>query len=329
MLEPGQRLFDFVRRDHNGEPFHLYAEVLGAPLVLLVLRDKAASCPESLRWSNCQLPLTIALRQASTEENVKWRERNDFSGLVLSDNGEVADAVLGDREDDTVFLTDRNLRIKSHCSARNADDLRAMIKNEEPKEREVRPLTQIAPLLIVPRVLSVEECDKLVALFDREGGKPSGMPRSFELGAPLVVDHTSKVREDLRLEGRQEDAWLAGVIARRLLPEVERVFSYRPKGYESLKLVCYGAHGKGHFRPHRDNLAPSTRRRRLALSIQLNEGQYEGGCLRFPEYGRDLYSPPKGAALVFPCSLAHEVTPIEKGRRYAIVSFLLDEAPAD
>ena len=53
---------------------------------------------------------------------------------------------------------------------------------------------------------------------------------------------------------------------------------------------------------------------------------YEGGDLRFPEFGPRTYRPPTGGAVVFCCSLLHEATPVTKGRRYAVLPFLYDAA---
>ena len=40
------------------------------------------------------------------------------------------------------------------------------------------------------------------------------------------------------------------------------------------------------------------------MSVNLND-DYEGGAVRFPEFGGGLYRPPAGGALVFSCSLLH------------------------
>jgi len=61
------------------------------------------------------------------------------------------------------------------------------------------------------------------------------------------------------------------------------------------------------------------------MTIHLNTGDYEGGFLRFPEYGPDLYRPPRGDAIVYSSSLLHEVTPVTSGRRYALVAHMFDE----
>jgi predicted 2-oxoglutarate/Fe(II)-dependent dioxygenase YbiX len=50
--------------------------------------------------------------------------------------------------------------------------------------------------------------------------------------------------------------------------------------------------------------------------------------LRFPEFGQQLYQPPRGGALVFSCSLLHEATPVTRGQRYAYLPFLYTDADA-
>jgi len=56
--------------------------------------------------------------------------------------------------------------------------------------------------------------------------------------------------------------------------------------------------------------------------------EYEGGDLCFPEFGPQTYRAPTGGAVVFSCSLLHEARPVTKGRRYAFLPFLYDDAGA-
>jgi predicted 2-oxoglutarate/Fe(II)-dependent dioxygenase YbiX len=73
----------------------------------------------------------------------------------------------------------------------------------------------------------------------------------------------------------------------------------------------------------------ATSHRRFAVSLVLNTGQFEGGSLRFPEFGGRLYSPPEaGGAVVFSCSLLHEAMPVTRGKRYVFLPFLYDEEGA-
>ena len=64
------------------------------------------------------------------------------------------------------------------------------------------------------------------------------------------------------------------------------------------------------------------------MSLFLNSEEYEGGDVRFPEYGPETYRAPTGGAVVFSCPMLHEVTPVTKGRRLVFLPFLYDDAAA-
>ena len=55
---------------------------------------------------------------------------------------------------------------------------------------------------------------------------------------------------------------------------------------------------------------------------------FEGGDLIFAEFGRKRYRTPFGGAVVFSCGALHEVMPVTRGRRYAFLAFLYNEADA-
>jgi predicted 2-oxoglutarate/Fe(II)-dependent dioxygenase YbiX len=104
------------------------------------------------------------------------------------------------------------------------------------------------------------------------------------------------------------------------VPLVKRSFQFEATRMERYIVGRYEA-GAGHFRPHRDNTTKGTAHRRFAVTINLNAGDYEGGDLRFPEYGARTYRAPTGGAVVFSCSLLHEATPVTRGERYAFLPF--------
>jgi predicted 2-oxoglutarate/Fe(II)-dependent dioxygenase YbiX len=114
---------------------------------------------------------------------------------------------------------------------------------------------------------------------------------------------------------------------RRLFPAIERAFQFQATRMERYMVACYEA-SAGHFKPHRDNTTKGTAHRKFAVTINLNSTEYEGGDLRFPEFGPRTYRAPTGGAIVFSCSLLHEATPVTSGRRYAFLPFLYDEEAA-
>jgi len=115
-------------------------------------------------------------------------------------------------------------------------------------------------------------------------------------------------------------------VLRVLAPAIERSFQFSATRIERHIVACYEA-GAGHFKPHRDNTTKGTAHRRFAVTINLND-DYEGGDLRFPEFGQRTYRAPPGGAIVFSCSLLHEATPVTRGSRYASLPFLYDDAAA-
>jgi predicted 2-oxoglutarate/Fe(II)-dependent dioxygenase YbiX len=140
-----------------------------------------------------------------------------------------------------------------------------------------------------------------------------------------VLDDFKK-RRDVTIEDPALQRETLELIRRRLLPEIEKAFRFKATRLERYIVARYDAEDGGYFRAHRDNLTSGTAHRQFACSINLNAEQFEGGDLRFPEYGTRTYRPPTGGAVVFSCSLLHEATPVTRGSRYAFLPFLYDEA---
>jgi predicted 2-oxoglutarate/Fe(II)-dependent dioxygenase YbiX len=182
-----------------------------------------------------------------------------------------------------------------------------------------------APVLIVPRVLEPSLCRRLIDLYNETGGAPSGVMRQFDGKTVGVLDDFKRRRDaTIHDEGLRQE--LRSCIERRLLPDIRRAFQFEATRIERYIVACYDAADGGYFKAHRDNTTTATAHRRFAVSINLNAEEFEGGDLRFPEFGRKTYRPPTGGAVVFSCSLLHEATPVTKGTRYATLPFLFDEA---
>ncbi len=188
---------------------------------------------------------------------------------------------------------------------------------------EKSPDVQNAPVLVVPRIFDRSFCGHLIDLYESTGGREIG---SIENDGKVVEQFDPQFRKRLDWHISDEPALqrTRGLLERRLLPMVYRAFQFRTTRIERYLVGCYDAEKGGHFRPHRDNTAPVVAHRRFAVTINLNE-DYDGGYLRFPEFGNQSYRTRPGDAIVFSCSLLHEVTPITRDRRYAFLSFFYDE----
>lgn len=185
-----------------------------------------------------------------------------------------------------------------------------------------------APVLVLPRVFEPDFCRALIALYETHGGEESGFMREIDGRTVAVRDAGHKRRSDHDIVDDGMRALARRRIERRVVPEIRKAFQFAVTRMERYIVACYDATDGGHFRPHRDNTTKGTAHRRFAVSINLNAEEFQGGDLRFPEFGPRTYRPPTGGAVVFSCSLLHEVLPVRSGRRYAFLPFLYDEAGA-
>lgn len=182
-----------------------------------------------------------------------------------------------------------------------------------------------APVLIIPDVLDKTHCARLIKYWETgeryEGGVSSG-----EYGRNVPIKNV-KVREDVVLPDLGAEAQeLFGLFRRRVFPEIKKAFAFQVTRAETLRLGCYDAADGGHFIAHRDDTTPFSAHRRFAMSLALSTGEYEGGYVRFPEYGPQLFRAGTGSAVVFSVSMLHEVTKVTAGRRFILLGFFYGEA---
>lgn len=183
-----------------------------------------------------------------------------------------------------------------------------------------------APVLIAPRLFGPGLCRTLIDLHEGQASRFTGVMRDRGDVTVAVMDEL-KVRRDVLVEDPELQQAIRERLERRLFPLIERAFAFQVTRIERYLVSCYDADDGGVFHPHRDNVTFQTAHRKFACSINLND-DFEGGDLRFPEFGAQTYRPPVGGAVVFACGLLHEATRVTRGRRYAFLPFLYDEAGA-
>jgi predicted 2-oxoglutarate/Fe(II)-dependent dioxygenase YbiX/peroxiredoxin len=224
-------------------------------------------------------------------------------------------------------LIDPSLRVLNHWPIEATAEVFAALRRLPPPEEHAGvPMT--APVLIVPRVLEPAFCGELIAYYNAAGGEPSGTMHEVD-GRTVGRLTDFKKRRDAQIEREDLRDGLRRRLLHRLLPELEKAFQFKATRVERYIVACYDAEEGGYFRPHRDNTTAGTAHRQFAVSINLNAEAFEGGDLRFPEFGQRTYRPPTGGAVVFSCSLLHEATPVTRGTRYATLPFLYDDAAAE
>jgi peroxiredoxin/predicted 2-oxoglutarate/Fe(II)-dependent dioxygenase YbiX len=231
----------------------------------------------------------------------------------------------------TAFVLDETLRVLRVFPLEQAETFAARILayvSSLPRFGAASFAHRQAPVLLIPRVLEPEVCRALVQLFETEPVRDSGFMREVDGKTVEILDHGFKKRRDINLS---ETPWLEPInklMIRRVKPEIEKVFQFSITRFERHIVARYDAADQGFFNRHRDNTTKGTAHRRFAMSLNLNTGAYEGGCLRFPEYGPQLYRPETGEAVIFSCSLLHEATPVTQGQRFALLSFFYGDEDA-
>lgn len=184
-----------------------------------------------------------------------------------------------------------------------------------------------APVIVMDRVFDPDFCRHLIGQYESHGGQLSGFMRDIDGKTHLITDPAHKRRRDHMLESPDDQKMVQTYINRRIIPEIEKVHAFRATRVERYLVACYDAEDQAHFRPHRDNTTRGTAHRRFAVSINLND-DFDGGEICFPEYGMRSFKPSAGSAVVFSCSLLHAVTQVTRGKRYAFLPFLYDDAAA-
>jgi predicted 2-oxoglutarate/Fe(II)-dependent dioxygenase YbiX len=274
------------------------------------------------RFDDANAACFLVVRDAATVAAAQ----NEIPGLrwYLDSDGEVSRLYGASDTQAFWLLLDPTLRVAARAPADDAAALFAEVA-ALPAPAAYAGVPLVAPVLIVPRVFEAALCRRLIAHHQATGGERSGVMREVG-GRTVPVLDDFKSRRDARVEDPAFRAELRARIVRRLLPEIEKVFQFRATRIERYLVACYDATEGGYFLPHRDDTTKATAHRRFAVSINLNAEEFEGGDLRFPEFGRATYRPPTGGAMVFACGMQHEATPVTQGRRYAFLPFLFDEA---
>jgi predicted 2-oxoglutarate/Fe(II)-dependent dioxygenase YbiX/peroxiredoxin len=227
----------------------------------------------------------------------------------------------------TIFLLDPSFRI---AMAEPVENTAAVLDRLEQELRDTPALedSPFAPVLILPRILEPELCAELIDYYHQGLPSQSGFAHDVDGRTYERIDTRLKRRKDVIIESEDLIEAVRTRLETRLFPMLKRALGWQAKYIERYLICRYAAEDQGFFFPHRDDVTAGTAHRKFAVSLNLNAEDYEGGGLRFPEFGRRSYSPPTGGAAVFCGSLLHEATPVTRGERFVVVPFLYDEEGA-
>lgn len=332
--EVGDFAPNFHLPDERGKPFILCADqVAGRPVLLAFMpAEPDAAAISALPKATTELKelgvVALLVRDAPPAENAALLERHGLAIRAISDPGGKLRQAYGLDEARGIFfvLLSPNQRIQAV-----APELAPVLERlrHEALRREDIAARPHPPVLLVPEALSRADCRKLIDLCDSPGWPTRTVADHMQEKGNYKIeinDYGRVDRVDFVLQDPEILNWLDRRIHRRVLPEILKAFQYRVTKRERFHIARYeGARG-GFQHGHRDNPTPDLAHRRFALSLNLNTEEYEGGALRFPEYGAQLYRAETGSALVFSSSLLHEVLEVTSGRRYVLLSHLYSDA---
>ncbi|GAB6195034.1 2OG-Fe(II) oxygenase family protein [Lysobacter xanthus] len=297
--QPGDRVPDVRLRFADGESVRLHKAYGGRPMFIAVPGDGAEPLPDVDGVD------ALCVAPVQPEAPAGWRTATaDAEWCALFAPG--------------VVELDANFRV-----VRVQVDPRQRPAHPTAPSLEAGATAACAPVLQIRDVLEPALCRALIAhLTDAcGGGEPSRVLVLEGDRAIPRLDAGIKQRRESPIRDPALEAAVQARLARRVMPELARVFQFAASRRDPFKLLAY-AEAAGYFRAHRDNDTPDVAYRRFAISVNLDTEAYAGGDFRFPEFGPHRYAPATGGALVFSCSLLHEVLPVERGVRHALTTFV-------
>lgn len=348
-LEIGQSIPVFELPAHDGSSVASPAWIGKWTLVHFYLRDNSESCRIALQGLAQQQAAfqelgvnLVAIGLESVDSHASFAAAAGIPFPLLSDPsastfaafGSIQVEPTGDGKANLALirsstLIDPSLRVaKMYRDITDVNhpqtvlaDAKAIIDREP-----TRRIVNHAPVLLIPNVLPPEMRAKLIDLWEQENVE-SGFMRQVDGKTVGMLDPTHKIRRDHFMKPGPLLKELQTYIGNRVVPEIRKAFNYNVTRREDFRIACYDSARGGYFRPHRDNTTDGTAHRRFAMSLLLND-EYEGGALRFPEFGKHTYRPDAGSAVIFSCSLLHEALDVTAGRRFVLLSFFYGEAEA-
>ncbi|MHA1564433.1 MAG: 2OG-Fe(II) oxygenase [Alphaproteobacteria bacterium] len=334
-LEPGERAPNIFLPDQRDIIISLYDKVKGGPILLLFY--PAAAEPRSAAELSELFEIAPGLLAGGVHvfsyggddvaTTAALAKQHGAEFFMLSDGEGRAAESCGVPGQLTAFVLDPNQRALAQLVpgetslAAQAKEIIDALAKPAPFPAHAHP-----PILVIPEAFDRAFCRYLIAQYWQRGNEESGTFRMVDGKMVHKPHHDVKRRRDHHVLDKDLLDKIGDKFRGRVIPEIKRAFQFDVTRVEEFKIVCYESEPGGYFYTHRDNTTPQTQHRRFAMTLVLNAEDFEGGALRFPEFGGATYQPGTGDAVVFSCNLLHEVLDVTAGHRFVLLSFLYDEA---
>lgn len=185
----------------------------------------------------------------------------------------------------------------------------------------------MSTIVIVPGYFNQELIDKTIRIGEASGYKAGKVYDSSDPHGSIVL--SPKRVCDVAEIDIGSNSWLVNI-----LMHIARVgnsnWQFDINYPKDIHVTRYGV--GGHYIFHHDiSWIERPTQRKISISIQLSDADsYEGGDLEFEETKHDeqtvKYMRQKGTVIAFPSYLSHRVTPVTRGERKSLVSWI--EGPA-
>ena len=164
--------------------------------------------------------------------------------------------------------------------------------------------------------LMVEEVEKINEKNGFEDAKTGSLDKA-------VLD--TKTRNS-KIKWWYESHWVCSVFSHYIGIANKQQWEYDLNTLLGIQVSKYEA-PDGHYRWHSDygTSQNSEFTRKLSASLLLTDpSEYEGGDLEFMDYhGNNVFAPKqRGSIIVFDSRVPHRVTPVTKGKRYSLVTWM-------
>ena len=176
---------------------------------------------------------------------------------------------------------------------------------------------EINSFAYVENIFSKEECEKIISISNKSSFVKGGLSEKNKL------DNSIRDSNIKWLEAEKDTEWIFRKTTDIVLELNEKFFKFNLFGFiEGFQFTNYKA-PSGKYGKHVDR-GFNSRVRKLSISIQLSDPKnYKGGELYLYESDKGtLMSKKQGTLVVFPSFILHEVTPVTKGERNSLVTWI-------
>lgn len=165
-----------------------------------------------------------------------------------------------------------------------------------------------------------EECEQIIQL------GTARTPVESYVGLDNSVDISIRKNQVAFFENKDADVqWIFKKIADGVISINDQFWDFDLTMIETLQFTIY-SRPQDFYTAHMDMAHGQTEQRKLGFSIQLSDPDtYIGSNLEFHSVGMKFYPVvrDRGAMILFPSYMIHQVTPIESGTRYSLVGWVV------